>query len=232
MIQIRRSQERGHANHGWLESYHTFSFANYYDPKFTGFRELLIINEDRVLPGKGFGRHGHRDMEIISYVLEGALEHKDSMGTGSVIRPGDVQRMSAGTGVQHSEFNHSEKDKLHFLQIWITPKAEGIKPSYEEKKFSAEEKKNKLKLIVSPEGEQGSLKINQDAKVFASILDEGKSVMFELAPKRYGWVQVVKGSIDLNGQQLNEGDGAAIVEEQKLQLVGKKTSEFLLFDLP
>jgi quercetin 2,3-dioxygenase len=154
------------------------------------------------------------------------------MGTGSVIRPGDVQRMSAGTGVQHSEFNHSEKDKLHFLQIWITPKAEGIKPSYEEKKFSAEEKKNKLKLIVSPEGEQGSLKINQDAKVFASILDEGKSVMFELAPKRYGWVQVVKGSIDLNGQQLNEGDGAAIVEEQKLQLVGKKTSEFLLFDLP
>jgi redox-sensitive bicupin YhaK (pirin superfamily) len=232
MISIRKSKERGHARHGWLESYHTFSFANYYDPKFTGFRDLLVINEDRVQPGQGFGKHSHQDMEIISYVMEGELEHRDSMGTGSVIRPGDVQRMSAGRGVQHSEFNHSKEKLVHFFQIWIAPSKEGIKPSYEEKKFSSEEKKNLLKLIVSPTGEDGSLSINQDAKLFASVLDEGKSVDYRLSSGRHGWVQVLRGGLELNGERLAEGDGAAISDVDALKLVAKQASEVLLFDLP
>ena len=192
MIQVRKSEERNHAKHGWLDSHHTFSFANYYDPQFTGFRDLLVINEDRVQPGQGFGKHPHENMEIISYVLEGELAHKDSMGTGSVIRPGDVQRMSAGTGVQHSEFNNSKEKPVHFLQIWIKPQKDGIKPSYEEKKFGAEDKRNRLKLIVSPNGEDGSLTINQNAKLYSGILEEGKEVTDALPPGRYAWVQYRK----------------------------------------
>lgn len=232
MIQVRKSEERGHARHGWLDSHHTFSFANYYDPRFTGFRDLLVINEDRVQPGQGFGKHGHENMEIISYVLEGELAHKDSMGSGSVIRPGDVQRMSAGTGVRHCEFNHSEEKPVHFLQIWITPREEGLKPGYEEKRFTPEEKKNRLRLIVSPSGEEGSLTINQDAKLYASLLDEGKEVNYDLSSGRYGWVQVTQGSVELNGTLLKAGDGAAISDEKGLKLVAKNPAEFLLFDLP
>jgi redox-sensitive bicupin YhaK (pirin superfamily) len=232
MIQIRRSKARGHANHGWLDSHHTFSFGNYYDPNFTGFHDLLVINEDRVTPGNGFGTHGHKDMEIISYVLEGALEHQDSMGTGSVLRPGQVQRMSAGKGVRHSEFNHSETDPLHFLQIWITPQTKGIQPSYEEKDFSNEEKKNKLKLIVSPDGTSDSIKIHQNASIYASILDEGQSVTHTLSSGRKSWAQVISGTIELNGETLHTGDGAAIENIQNLKLTAKKLSEVLVFDLP
>jgi redox-sensitive bicupin YhaK (pirin superfamily) len=232
MINVRKSQERGHRNHGWLESYHTFSFSNYYDPSFTGFRDLLVINEDRVQPGEGFGKHGHRDMEIISYVVDGELAHKDSMGTGSVIRPGDVQRMSAGKGVLHSEFNHSKEKPVHFLQIWIAPEKEGIAPSYEEKKFSTEEKRNQLRLVVSPNGEQGSVKIHQNAKLFASVLDPGKQVQYELSEGRHSWVQIVRGSIQLNGQTLKAGDGAAISQEKNLVLTAEQPSELLVFDLP
>jgi len=232
MIQIRRSDARGHANHGWLNSRHTFSFANYYDPQFTGFHDLLVINEDRVTPGNGFDTHGHKDMEIISYVLEGALEHKDSMGTGSVLRPGQVQRMSAGTGVRHSEFNHSDTDPVHFLQIWITPKQKGIQPSYEEKDFSESEKKNQLRLIVSPNGTNGSIKIHQDASIYATLLDEGKSVTHTLNANRKSWVQVVRGTLEINGEMLHPGDGAAIEGVQNIQLTAKKTSEALVFDLP
>ncbi len=232
MIQVRKTDERGHAKHGWLESYHTFSFANYYDPRFTGFRDLLVINEDRVQAGKGFGKHPHKDMEIISYVIEGELEHKDSMGSGSVIRPGDVQRMSAGRGVVHSEFNHSKENQVHFLQIWITPKEVGIQPSYEEKRFEDEEKKNRLRVIVSPSGEEGSLRVHQDAKLYSALLDEGKEVSYEIDSARFSWVQVIRGAIELNGIVLNQGDGAAISGENRLKLVAKQVAEVLLFDLP
>ena len=232
MIQIRKSKDRGHAQHGWLDSYHTFSFADYYDPKHTGFRDLLVINEDRVNPGAGFGTHGHKDMEIVSYVLDGKLAHKDSMGSGSTLEYGDVQRMSAGTGVRHSEFNGSKEKLVHFLQIWITPKKEGIKPGYEEKKYSIEEKRNQLRLIVSPDGKDNSLQINQDASIYASVLDEGKDVTFNLGKGRHSWVQVARGAIELNGTTLSEGDGAAISDELKLQLKAKKASEVLVFDLP
>ncbi len=232
MITVRKSKDRGHANHGWLDSHHTFSFGSYYDPSHTGFRDLLVINEDRVIGGAGFGRHGHEDMEIVSYVLDGQLEHKDSMGTGSVLKYGDVQRMSAGTGVKHSEFNHSKDQPVHFLQIWITPHSEGLKPGYEEKNFSSEEKKNRLKLIVSPEGKDGSIRINQDAMIYATLLDEGKSVDLSLKPGRHSWVQVARGAIDVNGVALGEGDGAAISEETKLTLKASRGSEFLVFDLP
>jgi redox-sensitive bicupin YhaK (pirin superfamily) len=233
MITVRKSKDRGHANHGWLDTFHTFSFSRYYDPKFTGFSNLLVINEDRVTAGEGFGKHGHESMEIITYVLEGALEHKDSMGTGSVLKYGDVQRMSAGSGVTHSEFNHSKDQSLHLLQIWITPKMDGGKPGYEEKRFSPEEKKNTLKLIVSQEGEAGSLRMNQDAKVFASLLDEGKSVSLSLKPGRHAWIQVARGDVVLNGIELGEGDGAAVSDESRLELKAKSSSsEFLVFDLP
>lgn len=231
-MSVRKSQERGHSSHGWLESFHTFSFANYYDPKFSGFRDLLVINEDRVQPGAGFGKHPHQDMEIISYVLEGELVHKDSMGSGSVIQPGDVQRMSAGRGVMHSEFNNSREKQLHFLQIWITPKEEGIIPSYEEKKFSFKEMKNRFTLIVSPSGEKGSLSIHQDAKIYSSLLEEGKELSYEFSPARYGWVQVARGSVELNEISLHEGDGVAISDQRSIKIVGKKPAELLLFDLP
>jgi len=231
MIVVRKAQERGHANHGWLDSHHTFSFADYYDPREMGYGALRVINEDRVAPGKGFGTHPHRDMEIISYVLEGALAHKDSMGTGSVIRPGDVQRMSAGTGVLHSEFNPSPQDQVHFLQIWIEPNERGIAPSYEQKNFSSDQKQGRLRLIASPDAADGSVKIHQDARVYAAVLEEDDVASYTLAPGRKAYVHVARGGVQLNGSALSAGDGAKVSGEQELRLSGGKSAEVLLFDL-
>jgi redox-sensitive bicupin YhaK (pirin superfamily) len=231
MIALRKSQDRGHANHGWLDSYHTFSFAGYYDPREMGFGSLRVINEDRVQAGMGFGTHPHRDMEIISYVIEGAWEHKDSMGTGSVIRPGDVQRMSAGTGVFHSEYNPSESDLVHFLQIWIEPKRIGVKPSYEQKTFGAGEKKGRLRLVASPDGAQGSVQIHQDAWVYASVLDGADAVTHALPAGHKAYLHVVRGSIEVNGQKLGTGDGAKVSGEPELRLANGKAAEVLLFDM-
>lgn len=234
MIQIRRAEERGHADHGWLNTYHTFSFADYFDPKFMGFRSLRVINEDWVQPGYGFPTHPHRDMEIITYVLEGSLAHKDSMGTGSVIRPGEVQKMSAGTGVRHSEYNHSDKELVHLYQIWILPEKEGIKPMYEQKVIPAEEKKGKLRLVASPTGGNGNgaVKLYQDAELFTTELEPGQSVEHQLATGRYAWVQVARGSVLVNGNELNAGDGAAVAQEPTLRIEGAvDSSEVLLFDL-
>jgi quercetin 2,3-dioxygenase len=231
MIIIRKSEERGHFNHGWLNTYHTFSFDQYYDPRFMGFRSLRVINEDFVAAGRGFPTHGHRDMEIITYVLEGALEHKDSMGTGSVIRPGDVQKMSAGTGVRHSEYNHSKDEAVHLLQIWIMPDTSGINPDYQQKRFEDEEKRARLRLIASTDGSDGSITIRQDARVFATLLDSSEQVRHELQPNRHAWVQVARGAIELNGKLLNQGDGAAASEETSLTLVGKESADVLLLDL-
>ncbi|MEQ1876474.1 MAG: pirin family protein [Bdellovibrionia bacterium] len=232
MIQVRKSKERGHANHGWLDSYHTFSFADYYDPEHMGFATLRVINEDWVEAGQGFGTHPHRDMEIITYVLEGAIRHKDSMGNTSVIKPGDVQRMTAGTGVTHSEFNDSPKDKLHLLQIWILPESRGLKPSYEQKNFTTDDKRNRLRLIASRDGADGSVVVHQDVKLFAAHLEAGKTLEYSLEPGRRGWVQVAKGKIELSGKELGSGDGAAVVEGGKLVFRGiESSSEFLFFDL-
>ena len=231
MINIRRSAERGGGNHGWLTTHHTFSFDQYYDPRFMGFRSLRVINEDWVAPNQGFPMHPHRDMEIITYVLEGTLEHKDSMGNGSIIRPGDGQRMSAGTGVRHSEANPSATEKVHLLQIWILPDRQGHKPGYEQKAFPAEEKKNKLRLIASSDGKDGSVTIHQDARLYVSLLEAGQEVKHELAKGRYAWLQVAKGVVELNGQKLDQGDGAAISEEQTLSIKGAQDAEVLLFDL-
>jgi quercetin 2,3-dioxygenase len=232
MIQIRRSKERGHANHGWLDSYHTFSFADYFDPDFMGFSDLRVINEDWVEAGQGFGTHPHRDMEIITYVLEGAVRHKDSMGNGSVIRPGDVQRMTAGTGVTHSEFNDSANETLHLLQIWILPEKKGLEPSYEQKNFSNEGKLNRLRLIASRDGTDGSVKVNQDVKVFATRLEPGKSVEFPVLPNRAAWIQVAQGKIELAGKKLESGDGAAVTESERLKLTGVDSdNDVLIFDL-
>jgi quercetin 2,3-dioxygenase len=231
MITIRGSEERGGANHGWLNTRHSFSFDQYYDPRYVGFRSLRVINEDWVQPGHGFPMHPHRDMEIITYLLEGALEHKDSMGNGSIIRPGDGQRMSAGTGVRHSEANPSQTDPAHLLQIWILPERPGIKPSYEQKEFPAKEKRGKLRLIASPDGEDGSVTIHQDARLYVSLLQPGEEVEHELANGRYGWLQVAKGAIELNGKTLRQGDGAAISEEPKLDIKAAQDAEILLFDL-
>jgi quercetin 2,3-dioxygenase len=231
MIQIRRADERGHADHGWLDTNHTFSFADYYDPRFMGFRSLRVINDDRVAAGRGFGTHGHRDMEIISYVLEGALEHRDSLGTGSVLRPGDVQRMSAGTGVRHSEFNGSSTEPVHFLQIWIEPARRGVVPGYEEKRFSDDEKRNALRLIASRDGRDGSLRIEQDVSVYATVLDPGREVTHTLDAGRHVWVQVARGSAVLDGELLEAGDGVAISDERSIALVGETEAEVLLFDL-
>jgi quercetin 2,3-dioxygenase len=232
MIQIRSADERGHANHGWLDTHYTFSFSDYYDPRFMGFRSLRVINEDRVNPGYGFPTHPHRDMEIITYVLEGSLEHKDSMGTGSVIRPGEVQKMSAGTGVRHSEFNHSKSDPVHLLQIWILPEKEGIKPMYEQKPIPAEEKKGKLRLVASPKPDSGAVTLYQDAELYATELEAGESVKYPLKEGRYAWLQVARGKVSLNGKELNAGDGAAISAEPALQITGAAdASEVLLFDL-
>ena len=231
MMTLRRANERGHAEHGWLDSYHTFSFADYHDDKHMGFRALRVINEDRVSPGQGFGTHGHRDMEIISYVLEGALEHKDSIGTGSVIRPGDVQRMSAGTGVRHSEFNASKEEPVHFLQIWITPDKAGHAPGYEEKNFSAADKQGRLRLVASPDGRDGSVTIHQDATLYAGVFEDGERATFEIAPKRYAWVHVAKGSLRVNGEVLRAGDAASFDEAGKVEIAGKDNGEVLVFDL-
>ena len=232
MITLRRAHERGHAQHGWLESYHTFSFADYYDPQHTGFRTLRVINEDRVQPGKGFGTHPHRDMEIISYVLEGALEHKDSLGTGSIITPGEVQRMSAGTGVSHSEFNPSGSELVHFLQIWLLPERAGLPPSYEQRAFPAEEKRGKLRLVASRDGREGSVTIHQAVDLYTSLLNPGEVVTHRLTPGRHAWVQVARGAVRFNDTALSAGDGAAVSEETLLTVVAKDQAEVLLFDLP
>jgi len=231
MLSIRHAEERGRANLGWLDSRHTFSFGNYYDPKFMGFGPLRVINEDRVQPAQGFGTHGHEDMEIISYVLEGALKHKDSMGNGSVIRPGDVQRMSAGTGVRHSEFNASDRDLVHFLQIWILPENNGLQPSYEQKAFSSDEKHGRLRLVGSRDGREGSVTIHRDVDLYATVLNEGEAIVHELADGRRGWVQMARGSATLNEMQLYPGDGVAINGPLRLQLTGTSESEILLFDM-
>ena len=229
MLQVRKAKDRGVANFGWLDSRHTFSFGEYHNPKQMGFGPLRVINEDRVSPGQGFGTHAHRDMEIISYVLEGALEHKDSIGTGSVIRPGDVQVMSAGTGIRHSEFNHSKTDPVHFLQIWVIPDREGIAPRYEQKTFSDSDKRGRLCLVGSKDGRDGSVVIHQDVEIFAARLDAGEELAHAVAPGRRSWLQIVRGAVALNGQTLEVGDGAAGEGESKLLLKG---SEVLLFDLP
>ena len=231
MITIRRSEERGGGDFGWLNTHHTFSFDQYYDPKFMGFRSLRVINEDWVGPGQGFPMHPHRDMEIITYVLQGAVEHKDSMGNGSIIRPGDGQRMSAGTGVRHSEANPSQKDPVHLLQIWIQPEYRGIEPSYEQKSFAAEEKQGRLRQIAGPDGKDGSVTIHQDARLYVSLLSPDQQVTHQLAPGRYAWVQVAKGAVELNGKPLKQGDGAAVGDEPKLTIKASEDSEVLLFDL-
>jgi len=231
MINIRHSNERGGGDYGWLNTRHTFSFDQYYDPRFMGFRSLRVINEDRVAPGGGFPTHPHRDMEIITYILEGALEHKDSLGTGSVIRPGDGQRMSAGRGIRHSEMNASKTAPVHLLQIWIMPDRSGYEPSYEQKTFADEEKRGKLRLIASPDGEDGSVTIHQDARLYVSLLSRDQEVAHDLAKGRYAWLQVAKGAVELNGKRLDQGDGAAVSDEQKLNIKGLKNAEILLFDL-
>ncbi|CAO3451004.1 Pirin [Azospirillum argentinense] len=231
MITIRNRDERGAVNMGWLNSKHSFSFGHYYDPAHMGFRALRVINDDRVIPGAGFPTHGHADMEIVSYVLDGALEHKDTLGTSSVIRPGDVQRMSAGSGIQHSEYNASKKDPVHFLQIWILPNEEGMVPGYEQKAFEREEKQGRLRLVGSQDGRDGSVVIHQDVDLYATLLDEGDSVTHELRPGRHAWVQVARGQVRLNGEILKEGDGAAISKEESLTLDGVVSAEVLLFDL-
>jgi len=232
MIEVRRSEERGHARHGWLESFHTFSFAWYHDPAHMGFRSLRVINEDRVEPGEGFGSHSHRDMEIVSYVVDGALEHADSMGSGSVIRPGDVQLMRAGTGVTHSEYNPSKVEPVHFLQIWILPGQEGLEPAYEQLHFAPAERAGRLRVVASPDGRDGSLRLAQDAVVLASLLAPGESVRHTLAPGRGAWVQVVRGDLHLGEHALRAGDGAAVEGERELLLEGRREpSELLLFDL-
>jgi redox-sensitive bicupin YhaK (pirin superfamily) len=231
MIIVRPAGERGHAQHGWLDSHHTFSFADYQDPDHMGFQALRVINEDRVAPGQGFGAHPHRDMEILSYVVEGALEHKDSIGTGSVIRPGDVQRMSAGTGVRHSEFNASKTEPVHFLQIWIIPSRMGVAPGYEQKAFADEAKAGRLAVVASPDGRAGSLTIHADALVYAGTFDEGAKGTLELAPGRHAWVQVVRGKVRVNGESLGAGDGAALSLEPAVRLEGVDRAEVLVFDL-
>jgi redox-sensitive bicupin YhaK (pirin superfamily) len=228
---LRPSQARGHADHGWLDSHHSFSFAGYFDPAHMGFGVLRVINEDRVAGGAGFDTHGHRDMEIISYVIEGALAHRDSMGHGSVIRPGDVQVMSAGTGVRHSEFNDSAEARVHFLQIWITPASVGVAPRYDETHFDEASRRNQLRLIVSGDGREGSLMIHQDARIYASLLEAGATLTHSMKGRR-SWIQMVKGSVELLGHTLTSGDGAAIEREEALTLRAKQDSEFLLFDLP
>jgi len=232
MQEIRRSKERGYADHGWLKSYHSFSFADYYDPKHVEFGPLRVINEDRVAAGKGFGTHSHRDMEIISYVLAGELAHRDSIGNGSTIRPGDVQRMSAGRGVRHSEFNPSPASLVHFLQIWIQPNEQGIEPSYEEKRFGADEKRGRLRLIASPDQKDGSVLIHQDARVYAGLLDGAESASLKVAPGRLIYVHVARGAVQANDVALAAGDALKLSDTEQLQLKDGRDAEVLVFDLP
>lgn len=231
MLDIRRSEDRGRANFGWLMSRHTFSFGHYYDPSFMGFGPLRVINEDRVQPGRGFDTHGHSDMEIISYVLDGALEHKDSMGNGSIIKPGDVQRMTAGTGVRHSEFNASDSDEVHFLQIWILPERDGLEPGYEQKAFPAEEKRGLLRLVGSRDGRDGSVTIHQDVDLYAAILGDGEIVTHELGEGRKAWLQIATGGAALGGRELGAGDGVAVAGPATLEIAGTSDAEVLLFDM-
>lgn len=231
MITLRKSQERGNADHGWLKTFHTFSFAHYYDPKHMGFRDLRVINEDHVAAGQGFGKHPHDNMEIVTYIVKGALEHKDSMGNGSVIRPGDIQRMSAGTGVIHSEFNPSKDEPVHLLQIWILPERKELKPGYEEKHFDDSAKKNRLCLLVSPDGAQNSARINSDVRLYAAFLDAAKTLELPLSRGRHAWLQLISGEVDLNGQKLLAGDGASLSDETSVKIQATKNAEFLLFDL-
>lgn len=233
MISIRKSEERGHADHGWLDSYHTFSFANYYDPKHMGFRSLRVINEDRVAPGRGFGSHGHKDMEILSYVLEGSLAHKDNLGHEEVLGPNEIQRMSAGTGVMHSEFNPSSTKPVHFFQIWLEPATRGTPSSYEQIRFDPKEKKGRLKLLAAPDGGAGVATINQDARVFVAELAQGQEIGYPLGSKRHAWLHVVRGGVTLNGTTLHAGDAAAVDREEKVAVTGQQAepSEILLFDL-
>jgi redox-sensitive bicupin YhaK (pirin superfamily) len=231
MMELRPARDRGHADHGWLNSWHSFSFANYYDPKHVQFRALRVINDDTVEPGGGFGAHSHRDMEIVSYVLDGSLAHKDSMGNGSIIRPGNVQRMSAGTGVQHSEFNPSQTEKVHFLQIWFIPNAVGINPSYEEKYFDDAEKRGRLRLIASPDGIDGSVTIHSDAKMFAVLLDAGEQVEHPLAQDSYVYVHVARGDVALNDTPLQSGDGAMLAGGERVVLAQGRNAEVLVFEL-
>lgn len=232
MTTIRPSNERGHANHGWLDSYHTFSFANYYDPAHMGISNLRVINDDTVMPGQGFGTHGHQDMEIVSYVLDGALEHKDSMGTGSIIRPGDIQRMSAGTGVRHSEYNPSRTERVHFLQIWLVPNRAGVQPGYEQKHFPLDERRGRLVLLVSPDGRDGSLSAHQDGLLYGTLLEAGESVEHPLAAGRRAYVHVARGTVSVNGAPLGSGDGATLDDVDHVHLEGLGHAEVLLFDLP
>jgi hypothetical protein len=231
MITLRPGNERGHANHGWLDSYHTFSFANYYDPQHMGFRDLRVINEDWIAANRGFGAHSHRDMEIITYVLEGALEHKDSLGTGAVIKPGDAQRMSAGTGITHSEFNNSATDPVHLLQIWILPDTKGITPSYEQRNFPLEEKLGKLRLIAAKDGRDGAVKIHQDVDLYTSVLRKGDRIIHNLLPNRYAWLQVASGEIKVGDRALIAGDAISASNIEALNISTDTEAEILLFDL-
>jgi redox-sensitive bicupin YhaK (pirin superfamily) len=231
MITVRPAAERGHADHGWLDTRHSFSFASYHDPRHMGFRSLRVINEDRVKPAEGFGTHAHRDMEILTWVLEGALGHKDSMGNGSIIRPGDLQRMSAGTGVTHSEFNPSPEAPVHFLQIWLLPRERGLPPGYEQKRFPQEERRGRLRLIAAGDGRDGAVTIHQDAALWTALLQPGESVRHALAPGRYAWLHVARGAVSLNGSTLGAGDGAAVSDEAALEITGAARAEVLLFDL-
>ncbi len=230
MITVRPAEERGHAVHGWLDSHHTFSFADYHDPKHMGFRALRVVNEDRVQPAQGFGSHPHREMEILSYVLEGGLQHRDSIGTGSVIRPGDVQRMSAGTGVTHSEYNASKSEPVHFLQIWLLPNERGIAPSYEQKTFPAEEKRGRLRVVASPTGRDGSLTVHADASVHVGLFAAGEAAELPLAKGRHAWVQVARGKVRVNGSELEAGDGAALSDEAVVRVEGIDAGEVLVFE--
>jgi quercetin 2,3-dioxygenase len=228
---IHNRSDRGHTKIGWLDSFHTFSFGNFYDPSRMGFRSLRVINDDRITPGAGFGTHGHRDMEIFTYVLEGALEHKDSLGTGSVIRPGEAQIMSAGTGITHSEYNHSQTEPVHLLQIWILPETQGLKPRYDQKAFPLEERRGKLCLIAAKDGRDGAVKIFQDADLYTSVLSDGDVVNYHLKPNRYGWLQIAQGIVNLNGEELRAGDGVQLNGEEQLEISTNIGGEILLFDL-
>ena len=230
-MDVRRADDRGLANFGWLHSRHTFSFGSYFDPQQVGFSDLLVINDDRVSPGRGFDTHGHRDMEIFSYVLEGGLQHRDSMGTGSVIRPGDVQMMSAGTGVMHSEFNASREELVHFLQIWIVPDRKGVAPRYQQRHFTPDEKRGRLRLIISPDGTVGSLSVHQDVRVYAGLFDGDERHVLQLPQDRYAYVHVASGSVEVNGERLGEGDGARLRNPGEIRLSGGRAAEVLLFDL-
>ncbi|HKR15627.1 MAG TPA: pirin family protein [Pyrinomonadaceae bacterium] len=231
MITVRRSRERGHFDHGWLNTFHTFSFDQYYDPRFMSFRTLRVINEDFVAPGRGFPTHGHRDMEIITYILQGALQHEDSMGNGSIIRPGDVQRMSAGAGIRHSEKNASPDESVHLLQIWILPDTLDLAPGYEQKAFSEDERRGQLRLIAASDGRDGSVTVRQDVNVYASLLDAGQTVTAAMDQTRYGWIQVARGAVSVNGERGEQGDGLIAVGESSLEITGQDQSELLFFDL-